>query len=31
LGLRVARTIERRGDGDSASRLSAGLTRLGPS
>lgn len=31
LGLRLARTIERRSAGDSASRLSAALTRLGPS
>jgi ubiquinone biosynthesis protein len=30
-GLRVARLVERRGAGDSADRLSAALTRLGPS
>jgi ubiquinone biosynthesis protein len=29
--LRLARTVERRGSGDSAARLSAALTRLGPS
>lgn len=31
LGLRLARIIERRGAGDGAARLSAALTRLGPS